>query len=106
MAARIINITLPERLLQEIDRAAEDEQRSRSEFLREAARRYLEGRRVRSLTSEQRESLQQQIGSTGDRKANQIRERSQWAALGLPSLTRIWDNEKDAAYDDWRPHEG
>ena len=29
-------------------------------------------------------------------------ERQGWSALSEPSLQRIWDNEQDAAYDNWR----
>lgn len=105
MPSKVINITLPERLLQQIDRAAKQEERSRSEFFREAVRRYLEGRRVPFLSAEQAEVLQEQLNAAGPR-TSQARERSQWAALGLSSLNRIWDNEKDAAYDNWRPNEG
>lgn len=39
-AAKVL-ISLPERFLEEIDRMAEQEQRSRSELIREALRRYI-----------------------------------------------------------------
>jgi CopG family transcriptional regulator/antitoxin EndoAI len=42
-----VMISIPEELLAEIDKAAAEENRSRSEFLREAARLYLEVRRVK-----------------------------------------------------------
>jgi len=29
-------------------------------------------------------------------------ERTQWHRLSESSLSRLWDNEQDAAYDDWR----
>ena len=29
-------------------------------------------------------------------------ERTKWHRLSEPSLSRLWDNDKDAAYDDWR----
>lgn len=41
MASVRINITVPSGLLEQIDKAAKAEDRSRSEFLRELARRYL-----------------------------------------------------------------
>ena len=41
MASVRINITMPEELLKQIDEAAREEQRSRSEFFRDAARRSL-----------------------------------------------------------------
>ena len=37
----IINVSLPPRLLEEIDKWAEATSRSRSDFFREAARRYM-----------------------------------------------------------------
>ena len=46
MSVAKIMISLPPGLLEEIDRAARAEQRSRSEFLRDAARHYLRRRRV------------------------------------------------------------
>ena len=29
-------------------------------------------------------------------------ERAGWSALSAPSLNRIWDNEADAVYDNWK----
>lgn len=29
-------------------------------------------------------------------------ERLDWRALGMNSLKRVWDNEADAVYDNWR----
>ena len=46
MAARIINMTMPEELLRKVDKAAKAEGRTRSELFREAVRRYLEERRA------------------------------------------------------------
>jgi metal-responsive CopG/Arc/MetJ family transcriptional regulator len=45
--SKVINITLPEDLLAEIDEAAEDERRTRSEYLREAARLYMATKPIR-----------------------------------------------------------
>ena len=42
-----VMVSLPEELLAEIDRAAQEEHRTRSEFLREAARLYLDVRKAR-----------------------------------------------------------
>ncbi len=42
MGSKIVNISLPESLLNVIDAVADKESRSRSEFFREAARRYIE----------------------------------------------------------------
>jgi metal-responsive CopG/Arc/MetJ family transcriptional regulator len=42
MGSKIVNISLPESLLSLIDKVADEESRSRSEFFREAARRYIE----------------------------------------------------------------
>jgi metal-responsive CopG/Arc/MetJ family transcriptional regulator len=49
MSAKVINISLPEDLLREIDEAARSDSRTRSEFLREAARTYMENRRWKSI---------------------------------------------------------
>ncbi len=46
MAVAKIMISLPRGLLEEIDRTAQNEQRSRSELLREAIRLYLDRRKV------------------------------------------------------------
>ncbi len=46
MNTQTINISLPKNLLEDIDKRAQQESRSRSEFLREAARVYL--RRISS----------------------------------------------------------
>lgn len=83
MAVKVINISLPAELLAEIDQLARQEKRTRSELFREAARRYLEVKsQVLSWTASDRRS---------------------WAALSESALRRIWDNDKDAAYDNWRP---
>jgi metal-responsive CopG/Arc/MetJ family transcriptional regulator len=42
MGTKIVNIAFQESLLPEIDRVAKMESRSRSEFLREAARMYIQ----------------------------------------------------------------
>ena len=42
MGSKIINISLPESLLSLIDAVADKESRTRSDFFREAARRYIE----------------------------------------------------------------
>lgn len=42
MGSKVINISLPESLLSMIDSVANKESRTRSEFFREAARRYIE----------------------------------------------------------------
>ncbi len=44
--SRTINISLPKKLLDEIDRAAADEYASRSDFIRESIVRKLKGQRV------------------------------------------------------------
>lgn len=46
MATTRVMISLPEEFLAEIDRVAEEEHRSRSEFLREAARLYIQTRQA------------------------------------------------------------
>jgi metal-responsive CopG/Arc/MetJ family transcriptional regulator len=49
--SKVINITLPEDLLEEIDQAALEERRTRSEYLREAARLYMATKPVRQARS-------------------------------------------------------
>ena len=49
--SKVINITLPEDLLEEIDEAAQDERRTRSEYLREAARLYMATKPIREARS-------------------------------------------------------
>jgi len=49
---KVINISLPEALLQEIDAQAAEEHRSRSEFLREAARARISDARWRRVQAE------------------------------------------------------
>jgi metal-responsive CopG/Arc/MetJ family transcriptional regulator len=44
MASRIINMTIPEELVRRMDEVAKAEGRTRSELVREAARRYIEDR--------------------------------------------------------------
>ena len=46
MASKTVNITLPEKLLEEIDKAADSEYASRSDFIREAIVRKLKGQRI------------------------------------------------------------
>jgi len=49
--SKVINITLPKDLLEEIDQAAQEEKRTRSEYLREAARLYMATKPVRHARS-------------------------------------------------------
>lgn len=49
MATKVINISLPEELLKQIDEAAAKENRGRSEFLRESARKRISDQRWRAL---------------------------------------------------------
>jgi metal-responsive CopG/Arc/MetJ family transcriptional regulator len=49
MGSKMISVTIPEEMLPEIDQAALHENRSRSELIREALRRYLSRRRHRMI---------------------------------------------------------
>ncbi len=40
------------------------------------------------------------FGVTGD--LSEQEERRAWGALGLKSLARVWENDADAVYDNWR----
>ncbi|MBI3658951.1 ribbon-helix-helix protein, CopG family [Candidatus Acetothermia bacterium] len=53
MSSRIINMTVPEELLQAADELAESEGRTRSELIREAVRRYVEEQRSQKKNSRQ-----------------------------------------------------
>ncbi len=52
MASTVINISLPRELLEQIDETAAAEHRTRSDLLREAARRYMSDRRWRRIQAE------------------------------------------------------
>ena len=47
MRSRVVNMTIPTELIEQIDAAAAAEGRTRSELVREAARRYVKARRPR-----------------------------------------------------------
>ena len=80
MASKVINISLPEELLQEVDQLAQVEKRTRSELFREAVRRYLQ---------------QTSFGWT-------VPERRAFAELSSTAFLRIWDNPVDAQlWDNW-----
>ncbi len=49
MSVTRVMISMPKQFLEEIDRVAEEEGRSRSELLREAVRLYLQVRKARSV---------------------------------------------------------
>ncbi len=84
MASKVVNISLPEELLEEVDQMAQREKRSRSELFREAVRRYIEEKMKLALAWERVD-------------------RQSFATLADSALRRIWDNEIDAVYDDWQP---
>lgn len=52
MAIKVL-VSLPQEFLEDIDRVASEEHRSRSELIREALRSYLETRQVRKLRLKQ-----------------------------------------------------
>lgn len=52
MAVNTVNISFQKDLLSQLDQAAKEESRSRSEIIREAARLYLEGK-IQNFTSEE-----------------------------------------------------
>lgn len=80
MTSKVINISLPEELLEEVDELARWEKRSRSELFREAVRRYLQQATFSWVAA--------------DRRA--------FTELSAAALNRIWDNPVDAQlWDDW-----
>jgi Arc/MetJ-type ribon-helix-helix transcriptional regulator len=46
MSSKMISVSIPLEMLPELDKAAREERRSRSELIREALRRYLSGGRM------------------------------------------------------------
>jgi metal-responsive CopG/Arc/MetJ family transcriptional regulator len=52
VASRVINMSIPEQLLRQIDDVARAEGYSRSELFRQAARNYVEGRRSQRKSAE------------------------------------------------------
>jgi len=82
MAVKVINISLPQELLAEIDRLARQEGRTRSELFREAARRYLEAQGGASWTA-------------ADLRA--------FGGFSAAAFNRLWDNPIDAQlWDSWK----
>lgn len=80
MSSKIINISLPEELLHEVDQLARQEKRTRSELFREAVRRYLQAASFEWAAAD----------------------RSAFSRLSTPALNRIWDNPVDARlWDNW-----
>ena len=61
MRTKTINLAVPEDLLNEVDKVAQDEYRTRSELLREALRRYVLRKQFITLTA----SLQKQAKDKG-----------------------------------------
>ncbi|MDK2930389.1 MAG: CopG family transcriptional regulator / antitoxin EndoAI [Bacillota bacterium] len=59
---RRIMITLPDSLLQEVDGVAKQENRNRSEFIREAMRRYIEEKRRLELRERLKEGYRKMAG--------------------------------------------
>lgn len=57
-----IMITMPDSLLQEVDGLARQEKRNRSEFIREAMRRYIEEKRRLELRDKLKEGYRQMAG--------------------------------------------
>ncbi len=80
MPSKIINISLPEDLLREIDQLAKQERRTRSELFREAVRGYL-----KEAASEWGEADRQIFSKSSAR-----------------ALNKIWDNPVDAElWNNW-----
>lgn len=81
MSTTTVNIAFQESLLQDIDRAAQAEARSRSEFLREAARAYIQrkerwaevfalGRKIAARKALTAEDVSREIGAYRRSKAS------------------------------------
>ena len=53
-----VNIMIPETMLEEVDQAAEEDNLSRSGLIQEAARRYLETRRIEREAAERKQRME------------------------------------------------
>ncbi len=70
----MINFVIPKKLLREADLLAEKESRSRSEFLREATRRYIEERKEEEKDFDLIEANAKQINMSEEEAFNLIEE--------------------------------
>ncbi|HED03687.1 MAG TPA: ribbon-helix-helix protein, CopG family, partial [Candidatus Fraserbacteria bacterium] len=76
MKSVAVHITIPEELLEEVDRQAEQERRNRSELTREALRRYLARQQQKALAKQQLlGALQESAGSWTDETHPELTER-------------------------------
>ena len=69
MRSRVVNMTIPTDLIEQIDAAAAAEGRTRSELVREAARRYIKERRPRRKSGSRLLSRLAALVSDGPRVA-------------------------------------
>ena len=65
MRSRVVNMTIPTDLIEQIDAVAEAEGRTRSELVREAARRYVEERHPRQKSGSRLLSRLAAVASQG-----------------------------------------
>jgi metal-responsive CopG/Arc/MetJ family transcriptional regulator len=73
MAVSTVNISFQEDLLEQIDRIAQNEARTRSELIREAARIYIERKKKWESIFSYGESLSSKYGFTEDDVNNEIK---------------------------------
>lgn len=79
METKLINFTIPKKLLQRVDALAKKELRSRSELLREAIRAYLEEQRQRRDNFEAIIKTAQRINLSEKEAMRLAEEAKRWA---------------------------
>lgn len=79
METKLINFTIPKKLLQRVDALAKKELRSRSELLREAIRAYLEEQRQRRDNFEAIIKTAQRINLSEKEAMKLAEEAKRWA---------------------------
>ncbi len=47
-------------------------------------------------------SNNEMIDKLTELESDDQQERQGWSLISIPSLNRIWDNDQDAAYDEWK----
>lgn len=86
MSSKMISVSIPEEMLPQLDKAARQERRSRSELIREALRRYLSSGRVIALevaTQDEAEAIAR--GRAQFERGDFVRLEDLQRELGLPT---------------------
>lgn len=72
MSAQTLNISLPKKLVQEADKLAKDEYRSRSELIREAIRVYIKEKQEWEKIFSEGEKKAKKLGVKSEGEVNKI----------------------------------